>query len=212
MILTTPHGTQYEPTPEDVLWLLRAVEVEGPPHELVAQTLINGHLWERETFGRKRTLAAWVQDYAQPVSPKWMPGGTKYQEAIATARSDAERTAIQQQALKRQLTHATRTRFSQVTIDAIRHAFTRPPRYPGAVDYAAAWVQKSPGWLPFSHPGPGERVNKFWARPGAVGWLGYRIDGAAPTLPEKNIGVGPWLATAAGIGILALAHQRQKKG
>lgn len=208
----THQGTRYEPTPEDVLWLLRAVEAEGAPHELVAQTLINGFLWAREKLASKRTLAQWAQSYAVPISPLWMPGGEKYTEAMATARSDTERTAIDQQAMKRQNVFATRTRFSASTLQGIRHAFTHPPRYPGAIDYAAAWVQKAEGWRPFTFPGRGEHTNKLWARPGAVGWRGYLVEGAAPDLPEANTGVGPWLATAAAIGVLAMARQRQRRG
>jgi hypothetical protein len=206
VLLLTHQGTRYEPTAEDLLWMARAVEAEGRPQELVAQTLVNGFLWSREQLGSKRTLGEWAQAYSQPISPAWMPGGQAYEEALATARDDTERAAIQAQGWRRQQEHATRTTFSSNTREAIRAALTGPPRFPGAVDFAAAWVQKPATWRAFTFPTASEKVNRLWARPGALGWPGYRVENGGSTAK----GATPWLAGAA-IGVLVLMRTRKSR-
>lgn len=197
--LVTAKGTRYTPTPEDVLWLARAVQVEGAPRELVAQTLVNGFLWARDALGSKRTLAQWVRAYAQPVNPEWMPGGEHYEQAMATADNDAERERIRAAGWRRQQEHATRTKFSRDTQTAVEKALSAPPRLPGAVDYAAAWVEKPAPWVPFTPKEPGK--NRFWSRPGAAGWTGYAVNGS-PLLPVASTGgrLLPWV----GVGALLL--------
>lgn len=203
-MLVTVKGTRYEPTAEDVLWLARAVEVEGAPRELVAQTLVNGFLWAREAFDSKRTLAEWVRAYAQPVNPEWMPGGEHYERALLTASSDAERANIRAKGWRRQQEHATRTKFAADTQKAVERALAGPPRLPGAVDYAAAWVDKPAPWVPFTPAKPGQ--NRFWSRPGAAGWTGYAVDGATP-VASSGRGVLPWLAVAIGGAVLWLSRK-----
>jgi hypothetical protein len=205
MYLLTHQGTRYEPTAEDLLWMARAVEAEGKPQELVAQTLVNGFLWARESLGSKRTLGEWAQAYSQPISPLWMPGGARYEEAMQTARDDSERAAVQAAGWRRQQEHATRTRFSPLTREAIRAALTKPPRYPGAVDFAAAYVPKPESWRAFTFPAANEKTNKLWARPGALGWPGYLVQNGGSTAN----GATPWLA-AAGIGVLVLMRTRKQ--
>lgn len=222
MTLATRQGTRYTPTAEDVLWLSRAVEAEGPPHDLVAQTLVNGFLWARESLGSARTLAEWVRAYAQPISPAWMPGGEHYEarlaaadEEIATARTEAEREramadrAAVVAAGERRQRNAMRTRFSAVTVQAVQRALQAPPKFPEAVDYAAAWLEKPEPWKPITTPARTERVNKLWARPGAQGWSGYYVDG--PPTPVRSSSSGKVLLIAGLCGALLLAGKRKRR-
>lgn len=202
--LVTAKGTRYVPTAEDLLWLARAVQVEGPPRELVAQTLVNGFLWAREELKSKRTLAEWVRAYAQPVNPDWMPGGEHYERELKNASSDAERARIRATGWRRQQEHATRVKFSADTQKALEKALSAPPRLPGAVDYAAAWVDKPEPWVPFTPAEPGK--NRFWSRPGAAGWSGYAVDGGP--LPAEGGRWLPWVAVGLG-GVLLWAGSRK---
>lgn len=198
--LVTTKGTRYAPTAEDILWLARAVEVEGAPRLRVAQTLVNGFLWARDELGSKRTVGEWVRAYAQPVNPMWMPGGKMYEHELANAKTEAEREAVRAKGYRRQREHATRVRFSDATQKAVETALTAPPELPGAVDYAAPWIDKPEPWVAFTPTRQGE--NRFWARPGAVGWSGYAVDGTG-VLPIAKA-QGRWLPWVVGIGGMLL--------
>ena len=204
--LVTTEGTRYAPTAEDILWLARAVEIKGAPRELVAQTLVNGFLWARQELGSKRTLAEWVRAYAQPINPLWMPGGKMFEAELAAAQTDAERAQVRAKGYRRQHEHAVRTVVSPATQRAVESALTAPPRLPGAVDYAAPWIEHHEPWIAFTPAQQGQ--NRFWARPGAVGWSGYVVDGTG-TLPIARNSKG-WLPWAVGIGgVLLWVMQRR---
>jgi hypothetical protein len=173
-VLASQSGSvRYEPTEEDRLWLLRAVEQEGAPEDRVAQTLVNGFVWARSELGYRGALADWVRAYAQPVNPKWFTTGEKHVDALARATTDAERNKLRQKAYAREHVHSVRTSFSPLVKSAVEKALTRPPELREATDYAAAWVEKKPPWKPLTDAEEG--LNRFWVRPGAVGWLGYGV-------------------------------------
>jgi hypothetical protein len=181
MTLRTPSGLAYEPTQEDVLWLLRAVAVEGPPERIVAQTLVNGFMWARERAGwENRTLAEWVQAYAQPVNPRWLVGGDLFEASLKKAESDKERAEKIARA-KNRVTHRARTLFSEDDSRAVQEALSRPPVFRAATDYAAPSVVREPPWEPLTAAVPGK--NRLWTRPAAKGWTGYTVSGAVGVLP-----------------------------
>lgn len=188
---------RYTPTPDDVLWLARAVQAEGAPRVRVAQTLVNGFLWARAELDSKRTLAQWVRAYSQPVNPDWMPGGKHYERELAAARLPVAQERIRSAGLRRQREHSTRLTFSPDTQRAVELALSKPPDLPGAVDFAAPWIDHGPPWVAFTPPIVGQ--NRFWSRPGAVGWTGYVVEGAEH-LRQQSKG-WPWLV---GIGGLLL--------
>lgn len=206
-ILRTVQGTRYQPSPDDLLWLARAVEAEGEPRDQVAATLVNGFLWAREHLKSHRTLAEWVRAYAVPVSPLWMPGGARYEAALQAAGSDAERAEIRALGWRRQEEFAKRTEFSRSTKNAIERALSRGPEYPGAVDYAAWWLDKPEPWHAFTPAKKG--TNRLWARPGAAGWTGYAVESGTNNTSKGT----PWLgiAMAAGAGFMLLSRNRKPK-
>jgi hypothetical protein len=191
---------RYTPTADDVLWLARAVEAEGPPRVRVAQTLVNGFLWARAELDSGRTLAEWVRAYSQPVNPAWMPGGTLYQAELARAATPVQKEQVRAKGHRRQREHATRVSFSRDTQRAVEAALTRPPDLPGAVDFAAPWVEHDPPWVPFTPAKQGE--NRFWSRPGAVGWTGYVVDGAQGLPSPEQSGWWAWVCAIAGASLL----------
>lgn len=162
-------GGTYEPTDEDRLWLLRAVQVEGPPQQMVARALVNGFCWARSKRRYKGTLASWVRSYAQPVNPKWFPGGTlleKFCADLPAPEAARERRAAE----VRRDVHAECTRFAPRIGAAVRDALETP--YAGDVtDYAAMWIDASKkGYQLRSEPKRG--VNTLWTRDAS--WTGYR--------------------------------------
>lgn len=166
---------RYVPTPEDVLWLRRAVEAEGPPSYRVAATLVNGFMWARARLNSGRTLASWVRAYAQPVNPQWFVSGAKYKAALAEAQSDEERNALQNRAYLREHVHSTRTEFSDETLRAVEQALHVAPELKEATDYAAPSKAKGERWKALTIATPGQ--NRFWVRPAAIGWGGYTVSG-----------------------------------
>ncbi len=189
MLVTTSRETTYAPTREDMAWLYRAVEAEGEPRELVAQTLVNGFLWARETLGSKRTLAEWVRAYSQPVNPRWMAGGDLYESELAKASTEQEREDVREKS-RRRAQHASRTTFSAGTMRAVQEALQgRGPRIPSATDFAAHYVARPAPWVALTPVKKG--LNRLWMRPGAAGWQGYTTDAAPP-----RTGAVWWLAGA----------------
>lgn len=186
MTLVAPSGTRYEPTTDDVTWLLRAVEAEGRPETVVAQTLVNGFMWARDRGAWSGDLADWVRSYAQPVNPRWFPNGDLYLARAAKAETDQERKQLASRAAARPGL-SSRTVFSPIARDAVAKALSHRPALPEATDYAAPFVVRAPPWKALTAPADG--VNRFWVRPAALGWPGYRIDGVVGTLPLVAVGL-----------------------
>jgi hypothetical protein len=136
--IVTPRGRSVAWTDEDRLWLLRAVEAEGEPRTLVAQTLVNRYAWLfEEVPGKYLTLTDLVRSYAQPVNPRWFPDGSAFKASIAKLPAAAHAAALEKAETRRDV-HSTRSTFSQPTIDAVRAALFGPVVIPeGALHFAA---------------------------------------------------------------------------
>lgn len=187
-------GGTYNVTPEDRLWLLRAVEAEGPPAAGVAVALVNGFAWATGNHRWVKPLADWVRAYAQPVNPRWYPDGDLYQLSLG-GMSEAQQRAALQRARARESKHSTRTEFSAATVAAVNHALSTNVAH-DITDYAAAHVDATKkGYQPRSSAAPGQ--NRFWTR--AAGWTGYVASAA-----QNGIGVAIVLI---GIGILWLGRR-----
>jgi hypothetical protein len=147
----------YVVTADDVLWLSRAVEAEGPPTKLVARALVNLFAWFRARHpgsAYAASLAALVRGYAQPVSPKWENEGTAAQRE--RRREARERVA-----------------FSDSTVEAVREALGQGWALDWT-DYAAPTLDaSSKGYQPRTEAVRGK--NRFWTR--APGWTGYAVTG-----------------------------------
>lgn len=168
----TFRGGQYDVTPDDVMWLLRAVQAEGPVRTEVACALVNLFAYLRGTGKWSKTLGQLVRAYAQPVNPRWFVGGDLYEKSLEGV-SDSERAKLRIKAESRVL-HSARTVFTSATHDAVKHALAGP--YRGDVtDYAAPRIDASrKGYAPRSAVIAGR--NRLWTR--AVGWAGYAVDSA----------------------------------
>lgn len=137
--IVTPHGHLLTWTDDDRLWLLRAVEAEGEPRALVAQTLVNRWAWLMDSSLRAKypTLTSLVRAYAQPVNPAWFPEGKLFQESLLKM-PEHQRAAATKRAVYRRDVASTRTTFTQPTIDAVRGALFGPVVIPvGALHFAA---------------------------------------------------------------------------
>ncbi len=165
------HEGSYAVTTDDRLWLLRAVQSEGPPQLDVARALVNLFCYLR-AYGDKRALADVVRAYAQPINPRWFTSGDLYVASLAKAGSPQERATLVAKAQTRERVHSTRMKFDAGVIDAVKRALEQP--FPSDVtDYAASWVDAtSKGYAPRSEPGAGR--NRLWTR--AAGWAGYWVE------------------------------------
>lgn len=136
--IVTPKGKTIAWDDDDRLWLLRAVEAEGPPQDLVAQTLVNRWAWLWDTTpGRYTKLSELVRAYAQPVNPAWFPEGGLFKKQLEAA-PPAQRPALMKQAERRRDVNATRTQFSPSTVTAVHQALYGPLTVPpGALHFAA---------------------------------------------------------------------------
>lgn len=185
----------YVVTPEDRLWLLRAVEGEGAPKALVAQALVNRFVWllqrPRAPYG---SLASFVRAYSQPVNPRHMKGGDKWDAAWQRG------TAAQRRALElkhqRRVAHSARVEFAPSTVDAVDRALQRGPLdlpTPSTTDFARSGEVYGSHLYPTLDPGPGS--NAFYEVDPK--WAGYRVKG-------RTGGAGVLLA--AGFAVLWFVH------
>ena len=154
--ILTPRGYSLSWTEDDRLWLLRAVEAEGPPRSLVAQTLVNRWAWLWDTTpGRYLTLTDLVRAYAQPVNPAWFPEGKLFEQSLGKLPPE-QRLAAAQRAERRRDVHATRTSFSPETVAAVDQALFGPLSLPmGALHFAAPSLARPelPILVPATSPG-----------------------------------------------------------
>jgi hypothetical protein len=196
-------STPYDVTREDVLWLLRAVEAEGPDEMQVAATLLNGFLWARTRRNFRGSLAAWVRAYAQPVNPRWYATGDLHRRELERHPEHAAELAAK--AARRERVHSTREDFSNVTQAAVAAALNGPHAIPrNATDYAAASLDATrKGYRPLAPPEDGR--NRLWSRPGAFDWEGFVSDAA----PLSGDSVWPWVACAT---LVAFAAWKAKGG
>lgn len=135
----SPLGKQLAIDDADRLWLARAVEAEGAPETLVAQTLVNRWANLADTLpGLYPTLTELVRAYAQPVNPRWFRGGDLHLERIATlqAERDAKGVLTELKLADMRPAHAARTVFTSPTLEGVAQALQGPLVIPrGAVHF-----------------------------------------------------------------------------
>jgi hypothetical protein len=187
------------------LWLARAVEGEGEPRTLVAQTLLNRWAWLLDTHpGAFPRLQDLVRAYAQPVNPRWFPDGDLQAKAMQEAASDAERAELERRAAARPAL-AARTTFSPATTAAVNTAIHGPLSLPaGAVHYSrpkTAPAAKAK-WDPLTIvPGVLGVSNSIYTDRGAQGVL-YSVARDGPTWgPSAALSSG---RPSAGFGVALL--------
>lgn len=159
-------GHTYRPTEADRLALSRAVTWEGPDHDQVAQTLVNGFC-QAYSMDHEHSLEHHVQAYAQPINPRWFPEGDRFQHFNAIDPVKYPLAA----AVRRRDVLSKLTTFEPVVVGAVEKALARGPLDIQAccTDYAAAWLQSS--WTPLTPPVNGR--NRLWTR--APKWGGYTV-------------------------------------
>jgi len=193
----------YDVTANDVLWLRRAVQAEGPVRKQVAYILINGFVWNRSKGGRG-TLADWVRRYAQPCNPLWYESGEKHKAKLAAATTQAQRAELIRKARTRERVHSTRTTFDPDVRRAVQAALSGAYQYKQqATDYARWDLDRSAdGYLPLAVITKGE--NRPWRRPGAVDWEGFAVAGTfrAARFPWPVLFLGAGLAASAYLATL----------
>lgn len=191
--------------PFDWVWLARAVQAEGEPRDLVAQTLVNRWTWFRDQ-GQIQfpTLTALVRAYAQPVNPAWMPGGHLHEAVLRETADPVARAQLHERARVRRDVHAKRTTFDADTHAAVAQALaTGPITIPqGAVHYSAS-ASKLPVLVP---GGPGKNTIFGAFLPSTKTSL-YRIDRAA-VRTRRSSSLRPLVATIAALGLLAAGRSR----
>jgi hypothetical protein len=190
----------------DRLWLARAVQAEGAPRALVAQTLVNrwGSQLDR---GLSKTLTDVVREYAQPVNPRWFPGGDLFARYVQNLSApDAARELAR--AVKRRDVHSVRDTFTDDTRAAVAQAFGGPLVIPpGAVDYAPR-TQARDQVFALLVDGP----NAIYGRRNEPATI-YKPDPNAPPVstvqapaaPRSKFRAGPiviGIAAAAGVGFM----------
>jgi hypothetical protein len=216
-MLSSPRGAALPPvTGEDLLWLARAVEAEGEPRVLVAQTLVNRWAWLLDQHpGLFPRLQDLVRAYAQPVNPRWFPGGDLLQKAIA---EEPERREVLEAAALRRPALAQRTEFSPATTVAVNAALQGPLSLPaGAVHYSRPKTKPAAKarWDRLTMvPGVLGKSNSIYTDHGAQGVL-YSVAKDGPTWgPSAALSSG---RPSAGLGVALLgllaawAASRSKK-
>ena len=161
--IVTGRGKSLGWSADDRLWLLRAVEAEGEPRDLVAQTLVNRWCWLWDEMPGKYTeLHELVRAYAQPVNPAWFPMGKLHLKRLETLQGDQASSEVRRAELRRDV-HSTRTHFSSNTIAAVDQALRGPIVIPaGALHYAAATSPRDD--LPVLVPAVDSRHNVIYGR------------------------------------------------
>lgn len=162
---------RYRVTPDDRIWLLRAVQCEGRVEAQVAQVLVNlfAYLHSRSP-GSAPSLTWLVRSYAQPVNPAWFPAGKHFLRWHAVDPIKYSLIA----ATRREAMHSKRNTFDRRVMDAVTRALSLGPiDVPrNATDYAAAWIDASKKYKALAAPQKG--VNRLWTR--APGWTGYSVE------------------------------------
>ncbi|MDH5644460.1 MAG: hypothetical protein OEZ01_00545 [Candidatus Heimdallarchaeota archaeon] len=199
---------EYSATDDDALTLARAVAREGRPYDAVAWTLVQRFAW---LWPKYPTLAELVQAYAQPVNPRWFPGGDLHQRKVARLRRAGDDAGIadEERRAANRVEYASRAwdelpeAARLAALDAIEAEGESP--VPGAVHFRASaapkGASKKQGFdraqryaagradladvvrIPAGY-GPG--VNWFFSTPGSTGNLQMIADGADILTPPPK--------------------------
>lgn len=162
----------YQVTPNDRLWLLRAVNAEGKVHESVAEALVNLFAATRAR-GVTQSLERLVRAYAQPVNQRWFPDGDLFMEKLKREPQNA--VALRSAALRRRDVHSRRVDFPPHVVRAVDYALSGAHQT-DVTDYAAHWHDASAKYVARSEVEPG--VNRMWTR--FPGWSGYSAGSGVP--------------------------------
>ncbi|HKY36512.1 MAG TPA: hypothetical protein VJN18_11270 [Polyangiaceae bacterium] len=203
--IVTPRGKTLAWDDTDRLWLLRAIEAEGEPRDLVAQTLVNrwAWLWD-ETPGKYIKLVELVRAYAQPVNPAWYPDGKLFLGQLAKL-PEAQRAQAVLRANARRDVHSTRTQFSPRTVVAVDTALRGPVSIPpGALHFAATSIDRPD--LPVLVPAESDRHNVIYGEAGSRGARARYVVRSATAEPPPPAPSSSSTAAriAAVVGIVAL--------
>lgn len=135
--MISPDSARLRVTDDDRLWLARAVEAEGEPRDLVAQTLVNRWAWLVDQGAFRASLGELVRQYAQPVNPRWFPDGDLAIAEMQRTTDPTERARLMQRAERRRDVFSRAQLFTQPTVAAVVKAVSGPITIPpGAVHYA----------------------------------------------------------------------------
>lgn len=210
IVFGMPNGAEvsYAPSADDELWLRRAVAGEGRVEAQVAQVLVNRFAYLLGTAVRTDgapfypTLAEFVQAYAQPINPRWMRGGDKFEERFPDASREYQRKLEAGHA--RRAVHRRMTDFDDATLTAVRTAL-----HVGPIDIEPGWLHYSapgserPGMKPVTPPRRG--TNQIFGVKGADAWGGYSVPGAAELAdrhPPELLKYAPAVLIAAALYLL----------
>lgn len=161
--LGAPGAKVYAPTEDDILWMRRAVQAEGPKYREVAQALINRFMWLRSRRPKLYpTLARFVRAYSQPVNPRWLPGGSKYkpENDPEGRRAKARRRA------------SARTEFKPAVNAAVKRALLGPLDLPTSDTMDFGTVRTTPSHLRLIKK-QRPQANDLYSPKAAKGWTGY---------------------------------------
>jgi hypothetical protein len=133
-------SVDYELSDRDYITLARAVELEGPPEDAVAWTLLQRFAF---LYPRYSSVAQFVEAYAQPINPNWFPSGAMHLSAVQNLQDagklrEAElenQRAIRRVANARMPLSSIRGEIRQI-IEALFASGSESP-YPGSVHYCA---------------------------------------------------------------------------
>jgi len=177
---TTVQPGAYPVSSSDRLWLARAVQAESSDsldRARVAQALVN-----RFAFLRARdpklfpTLGTFVQAYSQPVNPRWMRGGDRWEAAYKRATNDRVRRSLELTAEKRARA-ARRTAFDATTEAAVARALELGPvdlPSPAATDFQAPHRSTPTHLVRLTEHAQGH--NTYYRVKGPHEWPGYAVD------------------------------------
>lgn len=191
-VIVSPKGRALSWDGNDALWLARAVEAEGAPETLVAETLVNRWAWLADANpGAYPTLASLVRAYAQPVNPGWFREGKLFlawlaahpeltPEQVARERSRAD---------VREYTHSKRDTFTPATYLAVNRALRGPLSLPrGALHFGQP---NNPELVPLVR-GPGN-----WIYAGEAPSARYSVAEEGPHFaPARVLDGGHWARSA----------------
>lgn len=166
--------------------------------DLVAQALVNRWAWLADTMpAAYPRLQDFVRAYAQPVNPRWMPGGDLFEKRVERLRATGQeaRIAVARGSAARRVQYAQATQFSPPVLDAVRQALMGPVTLPPGVQHYHARPGRP---FPEAIRGTPGRSNTFYFAPSqAARDALYSIvhpSGAGVVAALVAVGVGALLA------------------
>jgi hypothetical protein len=197
---------------QDVLQLARAVNAEGYPQNGVAWALVQRAAWLK-TKGIEISLGRLVQQYAQPLNPRWFPEGDLHQKQVAglvaTGKLDEAKAENRAADTRKTKAGASWADLSPSTHEVIREVLSGKDASPvvGAVHYWATRGDdfstnqvRRPDLILLDRGFGYQKTNVFFAVPGSQHFGGVAvINGNESFPPDGNLvmagmGSGPIIA------------------